>query len=244
MTNGESMSSVDEVVELSERKTLRKGLSSLRGEGLVPGVIHNHGADSVYVEVPQMQLSKLYQEAGKHHPVQLKVGGKEYLALIKDVHVNPVKRRMQHIVFMAIKRDEKVEAEVPVRLEGEIPAEKAGLMVLRQLDTVEVEALPKNLPDEFIADAAKLVELHDKITVADLQVPSGVTILTEAEHPIAMVVETPALASEEAEESAEEAAEEGQLPEQAPGGAGSTGNEPAGAEKEAAGQQAPGKSGE
>lgn len=238
------MSAVDEVIELKPRKTLRKGLASLRQQGLVPGVIHNHGAESVHIEIPQMQLSRLYQEAGKHHPVQLKVGSQEFLALIKDVHMNPVKRRMQHIVFMAIKQNEKAEAEIPIRMEGEIPAEKAGLMVLRQLDTVQVEALPRYLPDELVVDATKLVELQDRITVADLKVPANVTVLTEADHPIAMVVETPALASEEAEEAAEAAAEEGQLPEQPAGGAGDKGNEPADAEKEAAGNQAPDKPGQ
>jgi large subunit ribosomal protein L25 len=94
---------------------------------------------------------------------------------------------------------------VPIRLEGEIPAEKVGLMVLHQLDEVEIEALPTNLPDELVVDATKLVELHDKITVADLVVPTGVTIITELDHPISTVVETKAMMSEE--EEAAEAAE-------------------------------------
>jgi hypothetical protein len=92
---------------------------------------------------------------------------------------------LQHVVFQAIRQNETVEAEVPIRVEGDIPAEKVGLMTLHQLDTVEIEALPRNLPDELVVSAEKLVELHDKITVADLVVPDGVTILTELDHPIA-----------------------------------------------------------
>ena len=90
----------------------------------------------------------------------------------KDAHYHPAKRQLEHIVFQAIRQDEKVEAEVPIVLEGDIPAEKAGLMVLHQLDHVEVEALPKDLPDELKVDATRLAELGDKITVADLQIPS------------------------------------------------------------------------
>lgn len=202
------MVNLDEPVKLLERTIVRKGLNNLRTEGFVPAVIHNHGQPSVHVMGPELELGNIYRAAGKHHPLQLEIGSQKYLALIKDAHFNPAKRRLQHIVFQAINQNEKVEAEVPIHLDGEIPAEKVGLMILHQLDHVEVEALPRNLPDELKVDATKLVELHDKLTVADLQVPEGVTILTEPEHPIALVVETKAQISEEDE--AAEAAEEGE----------------------------------
>ena len=196
---------LDKPVVLQEREVVGKGLNSIRGTGMVPAVIHNHGQPSLHVMGGEAELGKIYRAAGKHHPLELKVGEQSFLALIKDVHFNPVKHRMQHVVFQAIRRDEKVEAEVPVRLEGEIPAEKIGLMIITQLDTVEVEALPKDLPDELVVDASNLVDLHDKITVEDLQAPTGVTILTEPDHPIATVVEPRAHAAEEA--AAEESAE-------------------------------------
>ena len=203
------MVNLDAVLELQERKVVRKKLAGLRSDRLVPAVIHNHGQPSVLVTGPEQQLTAIYHEAGKHHPLNLKVGSQDFLALIKDVHYHPVKRQIEHIVFQAIKRDEKVEAEVPIHLEGEIPAEKVGLMLLHQLDHVNVEALPSDLPDELKVDATVLAELGDKITVADLQVPAGVIVLEEAEHPIATVVETKAQIAEE-EEAAEAEAVEGE----------------------------------
>lgn len=227
------MAKVDETVNLDERKILGKGLNKLRQDGLVPAVIHNHGQASVHVMAQETELLKVYREAGKHHPLNLQVGSDKYLALIKDAHFNPVKRRLQHVVFQAISATKKTEAEIPIRLEGEIPAEKVGLMVLHQLDHVEVEALPKDLPDELVADATKLAELHDEITVADLSIPSGVTILTDSEHPIARVVETKAMISEEDQAAEEAEGEDGESPE----GEGEAGTSPEGSEKEAAGQQ-------
>jgi len=223
------MVDVDTPLTLQERTTLGKGLSGLRADGLVPGVIHNHGQESLHVALPATELVKVYREAGKHHPLNLNVGQQKFLALIKDVHYNPVKRLPEHVVFQAIRAGEKVEAEIPVRLDGEIPAEKVGLMVLHQLDAVQIEALPKDLPDELTVDATKLAELHDKLTVGDIKTPTGVTILTDADHPIATVVETKAMMSEEAEAEGGEAAE----------GEGETGSAPEGAEAEAAGQEAP-----
>ena len=176
-------------IELTDREVIRKRLAALRAEGMVPAVIHNHGQESLHVMGRQAGLEKVWAAAGKHHPLQLKTGKQEFLALIKDAHFHPVKRRLDHLVFQAIRRDEKVEAEVPIHIEGEIPAEKIGLEILHQLDHVEVEALPKNLPDALKVDASKLAEVGDKITVSDLQVPDGVTVLTDAEHPIATIVE-------------------------------------------------------
>lgn len=212
------MADVDAPVKLKPRDALGKGLNAMRAAGEVPAVIHNHGQESIHVMAPETELLKAYRAAGKHHPLNLEVGNAKYLALIKDAHFNPVKRRLQHVVFQAIRTDEKVEAEVPIRIDGDIPAERTGLIVLHQLDAVEVEALPKDLPDELVVSAESLIELHDKITVADLQVPSGVTILTDAEHPIATVAESRAMAAEEAEVEAEAAeGEEGEEGETAEG---------------------------
>lgn len=229
------MADVDAPVKLESRTVVGKGLNKLRHDGVVPAVIHNHGAESIHVMGKETELVKIYQAAGKHHPLNLQVGDDKYLALIKDAHFNPVKRRLQHVVFQAIKQDEKVEAEVPIRIEGEVPAEKVGLMLLRQLDSVEIEALPRNLPDELVVSAENLVELHDKITVSDLQVPQGVTILTDSEHPIATVAESRAMAAEEAAEAEAEGVG---------GEEGEDGQPAEGAETEAAGQQASDKSGE
>ncbi len=182
------MSTGDIVVELEKREVVGKGLRHLRSEGKVPAVIHDHGKESSHVMGDYVLLTKAYAAAGKHHPVQVKVGSTNRLALIKDVDYEPVKNRMRHVVFQAIKQNEAVEAEVPVVLkEVDIPAEKVSLLVLKQLNHVEVKALPKDLPDELFVDPSTLAEVGDHLTVADIEVPAGVTILTEPEHPIATV---------------------------------------------------------
>ncbi len=220
------MADIDAPVKLSQREVVGKGLNRLRADGTIPAVIHNHGQPSIHVMASETELLKVYRVAGKHHPLNLEVGSDKYLALIKDAHFNPVKRRLQHVVFQAIRQDEAVEAEVPIRLEGDPPAERAGLIVLHQLDAVEIEALPKNLPDELVISAEGLIELHDKLTVGDLTVPEGVTILTDLEHPIATVAEPRAVAAEEAQAEAEEGAEgeEGEAGETAVAAEGETGD--------------------
>src|SRR3990167_8610604 len=176
------MSGQDIALSLQERTVQGKAVKQLRRDGLIPAVVHDHGKPSKVVMAPYLEVYRVYQQAGKHHSLSLDVGNEKIMALIKDVDFDPKKHQLRHVVFNAIKADEKVETEVPVVLEGEIPAEKAGLMVITQLDHVEIEALPKDLIDELKVDATKLVEIGDKITVADLNVPDGVTSLTDAEQ--------------------------------------------------------------
>lgn len=209
------MSSQNIALELQERTVVGKGLQQLRSEGMVPAVIHDHGKDSLHVMGNYLTLAKTYQAAGKHHPVSLKVGNKQRLALIKDVDVEPVKHRIRHIVFQAIKQNEEVETEIPVVFaETEIPAERVSLLVLKQLDTVQVKALPKDLPDEIVVDPSSLAEAGDHLTVADLQVPVGVTILTSEDTSIA-VVEIPKDQLAEADAAAKSLAEDAGAPEEA-----------------------------
>lgn len=196
------MSDQDITLTLEQRDKVGKGLNQLRIDGEIPAVIHNHGKDSVVVKGRSLDILKAYESAGKHHPINVVVGKDKYFTIIKDVDFEPTKHKLRHVVFNSIRQNEKVESEVPIVLEGEeIPAEKAGLMVIRQLDHVVIEALPKDLIDSVTIDATGLAEIGDKITVADIPVPQGVTILTELEHPIATVEETKAQISEEAEEA-------------------------------------------
>lgn len=183
------MTTQDITVELEKREILGKGLVKIRKAGQVPAVIHDHGKESIHVQGDFIKLVKTYATAGKHHPVQLKVGGKQHLALIKDVDFDPAKHQMRHIVFQAIKQNEETDAEIPVVFlaDAEIPAERKSLLVLKQLDHVEVKALPRDLPDELTVDPSLLVEVGDSLSVADIQAPKGVTIVTPAETQIAIV---------------------------------------------------------
>ncbi len=202
------MATGDITLALEKREVTGKQVRALRRSGITPAVIHNHGKESIIVNAPSIEITKVYQAAGKHSPVDLTVGSEKYLAIIKEVDLDPRKNTLRHVVFNAVRQNEKVQTEVPIRLEGDSAAEKAGLMLLPQLEQVEVEAVPRSLPDELIISIDQLTEIGDKLTVGDLTAPDGVTILTDAEHPIVSVIETPAQQSEEAE--AEEQAEEGE----------------------------------
>jgi len=194
-------------ITLQNREALGKAVKQLRKDGQVPAVIHDHGKPSIHVMAAYVPLLKIYREAGKHHPINLTVDGKKYLAIIRDADFEPRRNELRHIVFNAIEQNKPVETEVPIVFQGDPEAEKVGFMVLRQLDNVEVKALPKDLPDEVVLDISGLTAVGDKLHVSDIVIPAGVEILTEAEHPVAMVDEPRSLAAAQAEEDEAAAAE-------------------------------------
>lgn len=215
--------SEDISLKLEERTVIGKQVRQLRRDGLIPAVIHDHGKPSLHVMGSYPDVYKVYRQAGKHHTIKISVGGKEYTALIKTTAFEPRKHLLSHVVFGAVDANETVTAEIPIRLTDDIPAERASLLVIHQLESVEVESLPKDLPNEIVVDASSLVEVGDKLSVSDIIAPAGVVIITELEHAIATVYEPSAVQAAndalagEAEEAAPEAAEgvatEGAAPE-------------------------------
>jgi large subunit ribosomal protein L25 len=220
-------------IELEKRTTLGKGVKHLRSAGTIPAVIHNHGAESIIVQGDGLKLLKVYRQAGKHHTVEVKADGKTYTTLIKDAEFEPRKHHLNHVVFNAVAADQLVEAEIPIEPkydEGNdgSPAERSGLIVLNNLDSVMVEALPKDLPDVLYYDGEKLVEIGDHALISDLILPSGVVVKEEPGQAVATVFEPSALAA--ANDAAGGSAEE-ELPEE--------GEEAAEGEETAEGEAAP-----
>ncbi len=195
------------------REVTGKAVKHLRRSGIVPGVIHDHGKESVNVQSDYNKIMKVYREAGRHHPVELTAGGKKYLAIIKKATFEPKKNQLSHVVFNAVDAKQKVEAAIPVRPKYDednesSPAERTGLIVLANLDEVLVEAVPSKLPDALYYDAEKLVEVGDHLTVADLIVPEGVEVKAEPEHAIATVYEPSAIAAANDDAGGDAAAED------------------------------------
>lgn len=223
------------VLEVTPRQVTGKKVKQLRREGTIPAIIYGHGVEPTSVMAPAGHVEKVVATAGKHHPVNLQLDGKNRLTMIKSVDIDPVKHKVRHVSFHAIKQNEKVETEVPIVLkgEGESPAERAGLIVLSTLETVTVKALPNDLPDSIEVAVDGLTEVGDHLTVGDLIIPKGVEIENDLEQGIASVYEPSALAAQnekaagdaeigdEAEveaENGEDTDQEAQAGEENPGG--------------------------
>jgi len=186
-----------EKVELTVtlRDITGKKVANLRKDGQIPAIVYGHDFPAQSVMADEVPMTKAVHRAGKHHPVELMIDGKKSLAMIKSTDFDPVRHTIRHVAFNVVRMNEEVETEVPVVVvgTGETPAEKAGLVVLTGTDTVQVKALPNNLPDQLEVPGDRLVEIGDHLTVADIKAPRGVTIVSDPELVVANVYEPSAL---------------------------------------------------
>lgn len=201
MTKGSIYVSSQEIsLVLENRETVGKGLNRLKAEGKVPGVIHRPGKDSLVVVGNFVDITKAYKQAGKHHVIAVTVGTDKMLTIVKEIDYEPTKNNIRHIVLGTVKQNEKITTEVPIELVGEAPALKVALTLRQAMDTIEISALPKDLPDSIKVPVDALAEVGDKVTVADIKVPSGITLEADPEHPV-VIVDAPHVQAEEPEES-------------------------------------------
>lgn len=183
-----------------KRQITGKKVRSIRNEGYVPATVYENGKESINVKVPYVPMSKAYASAGLGQPVYLSVEKEKYLTMIKDVHIDPAKNTIMHVAFHAVNANDPVEAEVPIHIEGDVPAEQQGNFIVRPNDVVTVKALPANLPEFMTVDGSKLENPGDSVTVADIHPVKDVEILDEPELTL-ITVEEPRAVEEEPEEA-------------------------------------------
>lgn len=200
---------------LNKRTEQGHKAKALRAAGLIPSVVYGAGepmlASSVY-----NATEKALNEAGYHSPIELDIDGKKQLAIVKDIAVDPVSRRIINVEFQAVSADEVVEATTPITIVDfeKSEAAKYHYVILQVLEEIDVKAKPSDLPEEIVVDASKLAGLDSKLTVADLQLPANVELADKelaAETVVANVYDPAAeAAAREAEETQTEpvAAEE------------------------------------
>ena len=195
---------------LEKREVTGKKLKDLRATGLIPSVIYG-GKEPILSASEYVPTEKVLNEAGYHSPIDLDVAGKKQMAIVKDVQIDPVSRKIINIEFQAISAKEVVEATTPVVIVGfeESEASKIYHFAMTQaISELDVKAKPADLPKELEIDATGLKEVEDKLTVADIKLPAGVEFADkelDKEQVVASLYD-PAAEAEKREAEAEEPA--------------------------------------
>ena len=169
----------------------------LRAQGKVPAILYGHGMDPVKVAIDDRDLYHvLHTDAGTNVLVDLHVGKDQHLAMPREIQRDHIRGQFLHVDFLVVRRDEKINVDVPVHLVGESHGVKEGGVVEHHLWDLKVECLPTNVPQSIEADISPL-GIGEILTVAQISVPSGVTVLTPSEETIVSVVPPPVLKLEE-----------------------------------------------
>lgn len=170
------------VLKAEKRALLGSKVKKLRRQGTVPANVFGNTVESLAIQVSAVDFARVYKNAGETNLIWLKVEGedKERPTLIKSLTNDPVSGRKQHIDFHQVNLKEKVSANVPVEVIGEAQMVKDGLAVLDiNIQEIEVEALPTDIPEAIVFDITGLLEIGDHLKISDAKIPDGVTVLAD-----------------------------------------------------------------
>ncbi len=176
------------------------------GDTKLAGVVYGTAHKSQSVEVERHEFEQVISHEGNiaSKLIDLTIdGGKVVHVIVKSLQRDALKGSVMHVDFWAVNMRQKVTTTVPVHFEGDAPGLKTGGVFMHNVQHINVEALPDELPEFLLADISML-EVGDNIHVRDLVAPKGVTILDHEDEIVASVV---APAKEEEAEVSEEAAE-------------------------------------
>ncbi len=161
---------------LKKREETGKKLKNLRNAGLIPSVVYG-GKEPMLFSSEYVATEKVLLGAGYHSPVDLDLDGKKQMAIIKEIQIHPVTRKVLNIAFQAISAREVVEATSPVVIVNfeESEASKTYHFAMTQsIEELAVKAKPADLPKELTIDASGMATVEDKLTIADIKLPKGV----------------------------------------------------------------------
>jgi large subunit ribosomal protein L25 len=176
-------------LEAKPRSIKGKQVKALRRSGLLPAIMYGIGMEPQTLELPAHETELFLQKVSGSTLIDLKVGKKTHKVLVREIQREVISRKPIHVDFLEVAMDVTIRAVVPVELVGEAPAvRELGGVLVAGLNDIEVEALPSNLPDRISVDLSVLLTFDDSITVGDLEVEEGVTVITEPEEAIANVV--------------------------------------------------------
>lgn len=201
------------------RTVTGKKVATLRRAGKLPAVVYGHGHASQPIQVDAREFELLRRHTGRNALLDLSLGkGKPTPVMLQHIQEHPVTRRPVHVDLFVVNVSEEMTVDVPLAFVGESEAvRRDGGTLLHQRETVSVRALPDALPPVIEVSITPLVDFETTISVSDIEVPSGVTILTDPAEVLARV-QAPRVAEEPvtaAEAPAAEAAETTETPESA-----------------------------
>ena len=199
------MSSSEANIKAEIRAEFGKGAARrIRRENKIPAVVYGHGNDPMHLTLPGHQTMMALKHLGANAVLDLDIDGSSQLALTKAVQVDPIRRVIEHIDFVAVKKGEKVTVDVPIVVLGEAAADT---LVVVDHPTVQVEAEATHSP-ESIEVSIEGAEAGTQVLAGGLALPKGSTLVSDAEILVINVTAAQEADLGEVEEGAEAAAGE------------------------------------
>lgn len=195
-------------MKISAQKRTETGTTAskrARNEGKLPGAIYGSNVETIPVLLNDKEFHDTLREVGYNGVFEVEVEGDQtYQVFVKETDRAALKPLTYHVDLLAFAKGEKVAMTIPVVITGAEEIEEG--IASQSINELEVEADPSEVPSEFTVDVSELV-IGDSLTVANIDVPESVEVLTDASYSVVSIVPP----EEEIEETGTE--EDAEMPE-------------------------------
>ncbi len=158
-----------------------------RRAGKIPAVLYGHGSNPQHVALPALEFARVVREQGSNAVLSLDLGGRPQLALTKTVTVHPIRRYIEHVDLLLVRRGEKVVVDIHVTVTGNAAP---GTLVTQELVTLQVEADALAIPEE-LEISVEGAEAGTRVLAGEVTLPPGVELRTDPEYLAVNVVAAP-----------------------------------------------------
>ena len=167
-----------EKITAEQRTEFGKGAARrIRRDHKIPAVVYGHGNDPIHLSLPGHETMMALKHGGSNALLELDIDGTLQLALAREVQVDPIRRVLEHIDFVAVRQGETVTVDVRVHLVGEAAPDT---LVVTENTTVQVETEATHIP-ESIEISIQGAPVGTQIHASDLILPEGTVLLTDPE---------------------------------------------------------------
>ena len=178
----------------------------LDGKQMIKGVVYGNNFGPFSIWVVKSDFLKVYKDVGESSLLDLDLEGeKEPLkVLVKEVQVHPVHMTARHVDFQVIDINKPFQVNIPLEFVGVSEAVKQGGDLIKVLNSVEIECLPKELPHNIEVDISQLKTLSDAIKIADLNLPPSAKVVNYQPEDIVVEVKAHLVLDDSSKENQEE----------------------------------------
>ena len=175
------------VLKATKRDVIGKQVKALRREGKLPAVIYGRHTEPININLEAHSASLALAKITSSSLVTIDVEGAEYPTLVREKQRDYIKNRLLHVDFLAVSMTEKLRTRVSVRFIGVSPAVKDyNAVMVHNLEELEVECLPADLPERIDLDISVLARPGEGIRVKDVRVADAIRLLDDPETMVAV----------------------------------------------------------
>lgn len=161
--------------------------SKLRRKGLIPAVVYGHNKETKSISVDEKEFVKYLNRSGESSIVGLKLGDQRIQSIVKEVQYHPISSDVLHVDFQCLEENEKIRLFIPIKFDHMDILQGSTAVMAHPLDEIEIQCMPKHIPEHSIHIDVKSFKVGDVLHVSDLDIfkDENIEVLEESDRVVA-----------------------------------------------------------